>query len=66
MSFLPHQPKKTAPSIFELIAQLIIKCHQRHLELNAKDPAKIIVFHRNILNGALQIAHRYKVLCKTI
>ncbi|NWT34179.1 POK11 protein, partial [Cardinalis cardinalis] len=41
--FLPHQPKKMAPTIFELIAQLIIKCHQRCLQLNARDPSKIII-----------------------
>ncbi|NWX63007.1 POK11 protein, partial [Promerops cafer] len=40
--FLPHRPKKTAPTIFDLIAQLVIKCHQRYLQLNAKDPSKII------------------------
>lgn len=41
--FLPDHSKKTAPSIFELIAQLIIKCQQRCLQSNAKGPAKIIV-----------------------
>lgn len=41
--FLSHQPKKTAPTISELIAQLIIKCHQRSLQLSAKDPSKIII-----------------------
>lgn len=43
MGFLLHQPKKTTRSIFELTAQLIIKCRQRCLQLNAKDPVIIIV-----------------------
>lgn len=38
-----HQPKKTAPTIFELVTQLIIKCHQRCLQLAAKHPSKIIM-----------------------
>ncbi|NXA95697.1 POK11 protein, partial [Melanocharis versteri] len=41
--FLPHQPKKTAPMLFELIAQLIIKCRQRCLQLIAKDLVKIVL-----------------------
>lgn len=41
--FLPHQLKKTAPTIFELIAQLIMKCRQRCLQLAVKDPSKIII-----------------------
>lgn len=41
--FLPHQPKKATPTIFELIAQLIMKCCQRCLQLTAKDPSKIII-----------------------
>ncbi|XP_058719390.1 uncharacterized protein LOC131592124 [Poecile atricapillus] len=41
--FLPHQPKKTAPTVFELVAQLIIKCCQRCLQLMAADPGKIIL-----------------------
>lgn len=40
---LPHQPKKTAPTIYELIVQLTMKCHQRCLQLNAKNPFKIIL-----------------------
>ncbi|NXH81680.1 POK18 protein, partial [Edolisoma coerulescens] len=42
-AFLPHQPKKTALMLFELIAQLIIKFRQRCLQLMAKDPAKIVL-----------------------
>lgn len=38
-----HQHKKTAPIVFELIAQVIIQCHQRCLLLSAKDPLKIII-----------------------
>lgn len=41
--FLPHQPKKTAPTVFELITQLNIKCHHKCLQLNANDPSKIII-----------------------
>lgn len=41
--FLPHQPRKTAPTVFELIAQLIIKCCHRCLQLNARDPSQIII-----------------------
>ncbi|NXE43826.1 POK11 protein, partial [Ptilorrhoa leucosticta] len=40
--FLPHQPKKT-PTLLELIAQMIIKCRQRCLQLMAKDPVKIVL-----------------------
>lgn len=40
---LSHQPKKIAPTIFELITQLNIICHQRCLQLAAKDPSKIII-----------------------
>ncbi|KAL2311280.1 hypothetical protein Nmel_002980 [Mimus melanotis] len=38
--FLPHQLKKTVTTVFELFARLIIKCHQRCLQLIAADPAK--------------------------
>ena len=38
--FLPHKPKKTVTTIFELIAQLI-KCQHRCLQIAAKGPAKI-------------------------
>ncbi|NXB68810.1 POK18 protein, partial [Struthidea cinerea] len=41
--FLPHQPKKTAPTLFELIACLIIKCRRRCLQLMAADPATIFL-----------------------
>lgn len=41
--FLSHQPKKMAPTIFELSEQLIIKCCHRYLQLNARDPSKIII-----------------------
>lgn len=41
--FSPHRPKKTAPIVFELIVQLIIKCRHRCLQLNARDPSKIII-----------------------
>ncbi|XP_014117965.1 PREDICTED: endogenous retrovirus group K member 11 Pol protein-like [Pseudopodoces humilis] len=41
--FLPHQPKKTAPTLFELVAQLIFKCRQRCLQLMAADPGKIVL-----------------------
>ncbi|NWU28288.1 POK11 protein, partial [Dyaphorophyia castanea] len=41
--FLPHQPKKTAPTLFELIACLIIKCRQHCLQLMAANPATIVL-----------------------
>lgn len=55
---LPHQPKKTAPTLFELIAHLIIKCCQLCLQLMAAEPAKIILpvewenFEWNFANSA--------------
>ncbi|OWK53814.1 Endogenous retrovirus group K member 8 Pol protein [Lonchura striata] len=41
--FLPHQPQKTAMTLVELIARLIIKCRQRCLQLMGADPAKIVL-----------------------
>lgn len=41
--FLPHRSKKSAPTVSELTAQLIIKCCHRCLQVNAKDPAQIII-----------------------
>ena len=38
--FLPHKPRKRVATIFELIAQLIIKCRHRCLQITAQDPAK--------------------------
>lgn len=41
--FLPYQPKRTASTIFKLIAQLIIKCHPKCLQLKGRDVSKIVI-----------------------
>ncbi|KAM6394711.1 endogenous retrovirus group K member 18 Pol protein [Rhynochetos jubatus] len=41
--FLPYRFKKTAPGIFELVVQLIIKTRTRCLELLGQDPATIVI-----------------------
>ncbi|XP_017592014.1 PREDICTED: endogenous retrovirus group K member 18 Pol protein-like, partial [Corvus brachyrhynchos] len=41
--FLPHQPKRTVTTVFELVASLIIKCRQWCLQLMAADPAVIVI-----------------------
>lgn len=41
--FLPFHSKKTAPGIFELLAQIILKSQTRCAELLARDTEKIVI-----------------------
>ncbi|KAF4804330.1 hypothetical protein TURU_008789 [Turdus rufiventris] len=41
--FLPNQLEKTATTVFDLLALMILKCHQRCVQLMAADPARIIL-----------------------